>query len=156
MRRSEWGWWNHDVVRWPASWWCDRMFIEEGLTRSLPVSNEIPKWSAIRVWMSRLVWPTYDALQHRHLKRYTTRDFRPLGILSLKEKKCARRSDGRKTKRTEIWGKACEQSLRICVRIWRLCCPVKGRQKYMIFLGVRETWHTRENFLSKKTLNTFV
>ena len=64
---------SSDVVGWPVSWWCDRMFGAEELTRSLPVRAEIPKWSAIYVWRSRLVWPTYDTLQHRHLKRYTTR-----------------------------------------------------------------------------------
>ena len=42
---------------------CDRMFVGGGLTRFLPVSAEMPKCSEIRVWRSRLVWPTYNELQ---------------------------------------------------------------------------------------------
>ena len=34
---------SSDVVGWPVSWWCDRMFVVEGLARSLPVRAEIPK-----------------------------------------------------------------------------------------------------------------
>ena len=41
----------------PVSQRCDRMLVG-GLTRFLPVSAEIPKCSEIRVWRSRLVWPT--------------------------------------------------------------------------------------------------
>lgn len=35
---------SSDVVEWPVSWWCNRMF-NRGLTHALPVRFEIPKWS---------------------------------------------------------------------------------------------------------------
>ena len=40
--------------------------------------------SDILVCRWRVVCPTYDAKQHRHLNKYTTLDLRYLGILSLK------------------------------------------------------------------------
>ena len=47
----------------PVSQRCERMLVGGGLTRFLPVSAEMPKCSEIRVWRSRVVWPTYNELQ---------------------------------------------------------------------------------------------
>ena len=64
----------------------------------------IPKCSDILVCKWPVVWPTYDAEQHRHLNRYTTPDLRNLGTLSLKGKKKEMRVEERKTNQMLRWG----------------------------------------------------
>ena len=71
-----------------------------GLDESFPVIREMPKCSDTLVCEWRVVRPTYDAEQHRHLNRYTTPDLNNLGTLFLKGKKEEIRVEERKTKRT--------------------------------------------------------
>ena len=96
-----------------------------------PVKGEIPKGSNILVCKWRVVWPTYDAEQHRHLKWvYNTRS-QKLGNPILKRKERGETFGGAKDKANVnmTWGKAALQSRVIWVRIWRECKPVKGKQK---------------------------
>jgi hypothetical protein len=72
--------------------------------RFFPVKGETPMCSEIRVCVCRRVWPTYNALQHWHLYKYTTCDLSSPGILSLNGKKLERRKEGRKTTRKEMCG----------------------------------------------------
>ena len=75
-----------------------------GLDDYLPVTGEIAKCSETLVCRWRVVLPTDDVEQHRHLNKYTTPDFKNLGTLSLNGKKEEMRVKEQKTNRMLRWG----------------------------------------------------
>ncbi len=64
-----------------------------------PVIGVSPMCSDTLMCKWRMVSPTYDAEQHRHLNKYTTPDLRNVGTLSLKGKKEEMRLEERKINR---------------------------------------------------------
>ena len=62
------------------------MLVKGGLKQLLPVKGEILKCSETHVYKCRLVSPTYEAPQLRHVKQYAICELRRMGTLSLKEK----------------------------------------------------------------------
>ena len=67
-----------------------KILDEVAMAHFLPVRADTPKWSETCVCRWQAVWPTYNALQHWHLKELTTWDLKPLGTLSLRVKKWER------------------------------------------------------------------
>ena len=58
---------SRDAV-WPVSERCAKILDGVAVARFLPARAETPKRSETRVCKWRAVWPTYNALQYRHLK----------------------------------------------------------------------------------------
>ena len=123
-------WKSSKLAGCPEAFVCERILEIAGLVECFPVIEEIPRCSDILVCRWRVVWPTYDAEQHRHLNKYTTLDLRYLGTLSLKGKKEEIRLEERKTNLMSRWGKAALQRRLIWVRICRECIP-ENVSKYL-------------------------
>jgi hypothetical protein len=72
------------LAEWPVVFKWEKILDMTGLDDCCPVIGVSPRCSDTLVCKWRMVWPTYDAEQHRHLNKYTTPDLRNVGTLSLK------------------------------------------------------------------------
>jgi hypothetical protein len=92
------------LAEWPIVFKWENILDMTGLDDGCPVIGVSPRCYDTLVCKWRMVWPTYDAEQHRHLNKYTIPDLRNLGTLSLKGKKEEMRLEERKINRMLRWG----------------------------------------------------